>query len=145
MKVADNEVLFSLKFYANAKTQLSKTLGLTNRYTKSEAYSEKSELFEVEFNYTGGTTNASAFALYQNTPNPFKDETKISFNLSQAGSVKLKIFDTTGRVVKLIEGVFTKGYHELNIKNSELNGTGILYYRLETNNNTATKKMILVD
>jgi hypothetical protein len=145
VKVADDEVLFSLKFYANANTQLSDALILTNRYTTAEAYSDQSALFEVKLNYTGGTINASAFVLYQNTPNPFKNETAIGFNLPEASTLSLKIFDVTGRVLKLIEGDFAKGYHEVKIKNSELNGTGILYYQMETNNNTATKKMILVD
>ena len=145
VKVEDNEVLFSLKFFANANTQLSDALTLTNRYTTAEAYSGQSELFDVKLNYTGGTINASAFVLYQNTPNPFKNETMIGFNLPEASSVSLKIFDATGRVLKLIEGDFTKGYHEVNVKNNELSGTGILYYQMETNNNTATKKMILVD
>ncbi len=145
VKIADDEVLFSLKFFANTKIQLSEALTLTNRYTKAEAYSGESELFDVKLNYAGGTINASAFVLYQNTPNPFKNETKISFSLPEASSVNLKIYDSTGRVLKLIEGDFTKGYHEINIENSELDGTGILYYQIKTNNNTATKKMILVD
>jgi hypothetical protein len=145
VKVADNEVLFSLKLLANKNTQLSDALILTNRYTTAEAYSGQSELFDVKLNYTGGTINASAFVLYQNTPNPFKNETMIGFSLPEASSVSLKIFDATGRVLKLIEGDFAKGYHEVAINNSELNGTGILYYQLKTNNNTATKKMILVD
>ncbi len=145
VKVADGEVLFSLKLFANQATQLSDALILTNRYTTAEAYSGESELFDVKLNYTGGTINASAFVLYQNTPNPFKNETMIGFNLPEASVVSLKIFDATGRVLKLIEGDFTKGYHEVNVNNNELNGTGILYYQMETNNNTATKKMILVD
>ncbi|MFK7775147.1 MAG: T9SS type A sorting domain-containing protein [Saprospiraceae bacterium] len=145
VKVADDEVLFSLKFLANKNVQLSEALTLTNRYTTAEAYSNQSELLEVKLNYTGGTVNASAFVLFQNTPNPFKDETAIGFNLPEASSVNLKIFDATGRILKLIEGDFAKGYHEVNIKNNELNGTGILYYQIETNNNIATKKMILVD
>ncbi len=145
IKVLDDEVMFSLKFFSEKEIQLSEALTLTNRYTTAEAYSDNSELLEVKLNYTGGTVNASAFVLYQNTPNPFKNETAIGFNLPEASSVKLKIFDATGRVLKLIEGDFTKGYHEVNIKNNELDGTGILYYQMETNNNTATKKMILVD
>lgn len=145
VKVADESVLFSLKFSATANVQLSEALTLTNRYTTAEAYSSKSELLDVKLNYTGGTVNASAFVLYQNTPNPFKNETAIGFNLPESSSVSLKIFDATGRVLKLIEGDFAKGYHEVNIKNNELSETGILYYQIETNNNTATKKMILVD
>jgi hypothetical protein len=145
IKVADDEVVFSLKFLANKNVQLSEALTLANRYTTAEAYSDQSELLEVKLNYTGGTINASAFVLYQNTPNPFKNETAIGFNLPEASSVNLKIFDATGRVLKLIEGDFTKGYHEVKIKNNELNGTGILYYQMETKNNIATKKMILVD
>ncbi|NRA89323.1 MAG: transglycosylase domain-containing protein, partial [Rhizobiales bacterium] len=71
VKVADDEVLFSLKFLSTAETQLSEVLTITHRYTTAEAYSDKAELYDINLNYTGGTINASAFVLYQNTPNPF--------------------------------------------------------------------------
>ena len=145
IKVEDEQVLFSLVFSSNKELQLSDALILTNRYTPSEAYSDNSELFDVKLNYSGGTINASAFALYQNTPNPFKNETIIGFNLPEANTVSLKIFDVTGRVLRTINNDYAKGYHEININSDELEGSGILYYQLESDNNTATKKMILVD
>lgn len=145
IKMTEDEVLFSLKFLANKSVRLSEALTLSNQYVTAEAYTNDSELFDVQLNYVGGTVNASAFALYQNTPNPFKNETIIGFNLPEATSVSLKIYDVTGRVLKLIEGDYSEGYHEMKIKNSDLDGVGILYYQVETNNNTATKKMILVD
>ena len=37
---------------------------------------------------------------------------------------------------------YAKGYNEVNV--SDLTATGVLYYKLETSNDTATRKMILV-
>lgn len=144
LEVADDEVLFTLTFKAQQATQVSNALKISNRYIAAEAY-QGNELHQVALSVKGGTVNASAFVLYQNTPNPFKDETTIGFSLPEATKVNLKIYDATGRVLKLVNGDFAKGYHEVNISKTELSGAGILYYQLYTNEHTATKKMILVE
>ena len=144
VKVANDEVIFSLTFKANSNVQLSEVLSLDARYTNAEAY-VNNDLYNVAFDFGTITNTTNDFTLYQNTPNPFKAETTIGFNLPEASTVNLKVYDVAGRVLKSINGDFAKGYHEVNINRSELNATGVLYYQLDTDNNTATKKMILVD
>ncbi|MBC8184376.1 T9SS type A sorting domain-containing protein [candidate division KSB1 bacterium] len=39
------------------------------------------------------------FHVYQNYPNPFNSETKIQYQISKAGEVKLKIFDISGKKI----------------------------------------------
>jgi hypothetical protein len=92
-----------------------------------------------------GAAVAGGFELYQNTPNPFATATVIGFYLPEATSATLTISDVQGKTVKVITGEFAKGYNQINLKRSELNLSGVLYYRLDTNANSATKKMILVD
>ena len=144
-KVANDVTLFSLTFKANADAQLSEVLSLNTRYTAAEAYNSDEDLFNIALNFNGTTVTSDKFELFQNTPNPFKAETAIGFNLPEASSVTLKIYDLSGRVLKLVEGDFAKGYNEVKVNRSDLSGAGILYYQLETGNDTATKKMILVD
>ena len=141
--VANNEVLFSMTFRANAAVNTKEVLSINSRYTESEAYNG-SDLYNVvlEFN---GTSVSNGFELFQNTPNPFKAETTIGFNMPQAGAVTLKIYDVSGRVLRLIEMDAVKGANSVNVTRDGIDATGVLYYQLETATETATKKMIIVD
>ena len=87
----------------------------------------------------------SKFKLYQNRPNPFNDKTIISFVLPEDGFAKVTIFDISGRVLKLVEGDFVKGYNEVEINSNDVSASGVLYYKLESAENTATMKMIILD
>jgi len=54
------------------------------------------------------------FALRQNFPNPFNPETAIHFDLPEAGSVDLKLYDMTGRQVRqLLTTAMPAGSHRM--------------------------------
>ena len=144
--LANNEVVFSVTFKATASTMLSDVLNMSSRYTAAEAYNAELELMGVAIEYNANNeVVANGFDLYQNTPNPFKNETVIGFTLPEAGNASLKVYDVAGRVLKAVEGDFAKGYNEVTLNRSELSGTGVLYYTLESANDSATKKMIIVE
>jgi protein TonB len=88
---------------------------------------------------------AEGVLLYQNEPNPFTNETLISFNLLEAGKATIKIYNVEGQTLKMYKGDYQKGYNEIIISRSEIKGSGVLYYTLEANNKTQTKKMIIVE
>ncbi|MFZ1497582.1 MAG: T9SS type A sorting domain-containing protein, partial [Saprospiraceae bacterium] len=92
-----------------------------------------------------GEVQEAAFALYQNTPNPFKAETTIGFTLPAAGEATMKVYDATGKLLKQVTGDYAKGYNEVKLKRADLSATGLMYYTLESANNTATKRMVLVE
>ncbi len=81
--------------------------------------------------------------LQQNQPNPFNDNTTITFYLNESESARLIILDTNGRLVKQFEG-FETGYNEIRVVADDLGGNGIYYYQLVTKNATITKKMVLI-
>lgn len=140
-----DEVLFSLVFRANADAQLSELLGISSRYTKAEAYNLDDETLDVAINFNNGTVASAGFELYQNTPNPFKGETLIGFNIPEAAEVTIRIHDVTGKALKMIRGDFAKGYNNVTVNAKELPAVGVLYYTIETADYTATKKMIIVE
>jgi len=140
---ADNASLFSLVFRAKADGQLSSLLSVNSRFTAAEAYASNGDLLDVQLSFNGNTANG--FALYQNTPNPFKGQTTIGFNLPEAGAATLTITDISGKVISMIERDFAKGYNEIRINSSELPATGVLYYTLKSATETATKKMVIVE
>ena len=44
-----------------------------------------------------------------------------------------------------MDGDFDKGLHQVEVLSSDLPSTGIIYYQLECADQTATKKMIIID
>jgi hypothetical protein len=133
--------LFTLVLRAKADAQLSKALSL-NRVVSAEAYSNNDQLdLALKFN---GAAVSDGFELKQNKPNPFNGETVINFNLPKATAATLTISDVTGRILKSVRANYAKGMNQVNLKASDLNASGVLYYTLEADDFTATKKMILV-
>ncbi|MCE1190049.1 MAG: T9SS type A sorting domain-containing protein [Ignavibacteria bacterium] len=93
---------------------------------------------------TDKVTAAQSFDLNQNYPNPFNPVTKISFNLSKAGSASLRVYDVLGReVATLVNGQLTSGTHEYMFNGAKL-ASGMYIYKLEANGVTAQKKMMLL-
>ena len=111
--------------------------------TTAEAYNTAGELMDVNINFT--TVAATGFELNQNTPNPFSGATVIGFNLPAAGIATLTIMDVQGKVLKSIKGDYVKGANQIILNANDLNATGVLYYQLESADNVATKKMIILE
>ncbi len=142
----DGEAVFSITFIAKANGQLRDLLSVNSRYTSAEAYveNEVSDL-GIIFSSENGAFASNQLELFQNRPNPFKDETVIGFNLPEAGKATMTIFDISGRTIQVIDGDFAKGYNEISLNRSELQATGVLYYQLESANSIASMKMVLMD
>ncbi len=91
-----------------------------------------------------GSEIPNKFALMQNYPNPFNPVTIIKFNLPNAGLVSLKLYDVLGKEVdNLFKGSLSAGYYQMNFNASFLS-SGIYFYRLETENFSDIKRMVLV-
>lgn len=99
---------------------------------------EYSKTIEVDMN------GVKKFELSQNYPNPFNPATTISFNLPEAGNVKLTLFDILGQEIKTLVNEFKEsGVHTINFDASELN-SGMYIYKIESNGLTQTRKMTLI-
>lgn len=83
--------------------------------------------------------------LAQNTPNPVRlgATTRITFALPKAGTVSLRVFDVSGRVVTtLADGHLEPGPHEFFFRPDGL-VPGVYFYRLEAGGAVQSKKMIV--
>jgi hypothetical protein len=83
--------------------------------------------------------------LEQNHPNPFNPATAITYHLSSAGKVNLKIFNMIGEEVETLVDEFQPAgsYTKIFSANPTLS-SGIYFYRLHTNNFIETKKFLLL-
>jgi hypothetical protein len=91
-----------------------------------------------------GSEIPSKYDLYQNYPNPFNPTTNIKFDIIKFGTVKLEVYDITGRVINsLVNGKLEAGKYEYSLSASNM-PSGVYFYKLETENYTMTRKMILL-
>lgn len=92
----------------------------------------------------GNELESMTFELSQNYPNPFNPSTVISFSLPMASDVVLKVYNAFGQeVAVLADNSFSAGAHTVSFNGSELS-SGIYFYSLIANNQTITRKMMLL-
>lgn len=97
---------------------------------------------DAEYTSIESTTN-NGLKVNQNNPNPFNDNTNISYNLTEASNVNVSIYNVAGaKVMDLNQGMQSVGSHNLSIDGSSLQA-GVYFYTFTANNNTVTKKMIV--
>jgi len=92
----------------------------------------------------------SEFKLAQNYPNPFNPSTQIKFDLPEAGSVSIVIYDVLGRkVTDLVAGQYQAGYHSATWNPSGVS-SGVYIARLTVSDAlgvlrfTRTSKLVLL-
>jgi len=92
---------------------------------------------------TEDVTNGRTIELAQNYPNPFNPTTAINFNLQTPANVKLSVFNAQGQeVANLINAKMVSGAHTANFNAANLN-SGVYFYKLSVDGQSAVKKMVL--
>jgi len=137
------DVVFTLSLKAKDQGKLSEGFWIDSAVTKAEAYTSDHDVIKVEFNVNNRVEQAAV--LYQNTPNPFKAITSIGFDLPEVMDATVTIYDVTGKTLKVIKQSFNKGYNTIELNKNELGSVGVLYYKLEAGDFTATRKMVVIE
>lgn len=79
-----------------------------------------------------------------NYPNPFNPSTKIEFELQEAGNVNIDIYNVKGQKVRnLVSEYYGSGKHLVNWYADNI-PSGLYFYKITSNYNTITRKMILM-
>ena len=120
---------------------------------------EQGETFQGEFIEAGNIVSAefatyegavaktsevpSNYGLAQNYPNPFNPVTNISFQMPNAGDYSLTVYNVTGQVVETFAGTAQAGVTTVTWDAAN-QASGIYFYKLEANNFSETKKMVLL-
>jgi serine protease AprX len=84
------------------------------------------------------------FALEQNYPNPFNPTTTIRFSLEAQGKTTLTVFDVLGKeVATLVNSELSAGSYSIFLDASKL-ASGTYFYKLQSGNNSAIKKLMVL-
>ncbi|MEO6130265.1 MAG: T9SS type A sorting domain-containing protein, partial [Saprospiraceae bacterium] len=134
--------LFTLVLHAGSNTKLSQSITIVSSPTAPEAYSSDNTILDLGLTFRGA--DIYSFELLQNEPNPFSGNTQIGYVIPSSGEVTLKVFDLAGRALftETVHGV--KGLNTLEISKEQVNAQGLMYYQVQFQGFTATKKMMIL-
>ena len=91
-----------------------------------------------------GSVLPSDFGITGVYPNPFNAATQILYTVRQSSNVTLRIYDTSGRcVTTLVDGFVTAGTHTANW-DAEKATSGVYLCRMEHQDGTTAKKLIIL-
>jgi len=141
---SEDDVLFTINLIAKQSGSIANVMNINSDVTTAEVYNNTLETMDIQLNING-QTEIIGYELYQNVPNPFGSETKISFKTPVDGMVVLTVFDVNGKLVKKVAQDFNKGTNSIVLSVEDLKAKGIFYYQMEAEGFTATKKMIVLE
>jgi hypothetical protein len=104
---------------------------------------------------TLGARIPEGYALHANYPNPFNPTTRIQFDMPEASTVRLTIFNVLGQeIATLVNGEINAGFQQVEWNTENSNGrsvpSGIYMYRIDATSLTSgrefhdVKKMVLM-
>jgi hypothetical protein len=111
------------------------------------------DVYAIFDNFTVGIGSEdilpTAFAVYENYPNPFNPTTEISFDLTEFSPAEVTVWNILGqKVATLYSGKLPAGRHTISFDARAENGnmlpSGIYIYRVEAGNKVISKKMMLL-
>jgi hypothetical protein len=112
----------------SSRTNIESTTGSVNKRA------ENIEISELD----------SKFGLLDNYPNPFNPSTTISYQIPENGHVTLKVYNTLGKEVAVLEDGFKEAGNYDVVFNVENLPSGMYFYSITAGTYSETKKMILL-
>ncbi|MCK4303062.1 MAG: T9SS type A sorting domain-containing protein [Candidatus Eisenbacteria sp.] len=169
-RTGDGIILFQYETIHNNDTeQMYSTSGIQDeQHTTGITFNYFNQRPPTAASYSGGlavkfTTQAPGAAhvplpgapepirvvLSQNQPNPLSSGTTIRFQLKEPRPVALQVYDVDGHLVRtLLKGQFAGGNHAVGWTGIDNRGrpvpSGVYFYRLEVDDSSLVKKMLVV-
>jgi photosystem II stability/assembly factor-like uncharacterized protein len=152
----ENEIYGIKRSYNNGNTWAEFTQGLGQLFIYDFAFDNNSFLLAATQSGLFKTINSTLgikvqnsgtpaeYALGQNFPNPFNPETIIRFSIPKDEFTRLSVYNSLGEEIDvLINSNLNSGNYEINWDASGY-ASGIYFYKLETDDYSSVKKMILL-
>jgi hypothetical protein len=143
VKLDQSQPLFTLLLKTNQMVTLSEAITLVTAPTHPEAYTVGSDILDLGLTFRGSEA-AYTFELLQNEPNPFNGSTQIGYVIPESGQVILTLFDLTGRELYKQTVLGNKGMNTVEVRKDQIGAQGIVYYQVQFQGYTATKKMLIL-
>ena len=136
--VSEGDILVEFLLKGDKVTMTSSTVLAPEVYTEKDGKIQSRAIKFTE------TTQSLVMTVDQNMPNPFKDNTVIGFNLAKGATVSLTLTDVNGKLISKQEQFYNAGYNQIELSSDQIGTTGVVYYQLNSGNQTVTRKMIVL-
>ncbi len=153
-RIAGDAILLTLKVRSNTTVNLREVLEINGTPTVAEAYrADDLDLMDLSVVYTRGEETfdpsvptidgeiGATLELEQNSPNPFRETTTIRFNLPEAGTARLSVYDLSGRVLQEIEQRFEAGENSVTLDGRRF-AAGTMVYSLNFKGEKLSRGMV---
>lgn len=139
----ENEILFTLVFQAKTNGLLSESFSVNATSLFPEVYTQQNDqIYALELRFDA-FENPKDFVLFQNTPNPFRENTLISFFVQDVQQFEFKVFDQTSKLIYSDQITAKAGHNVIEFDYPEIvKSGGVYYYQLINDRYAATKKMV---
>jgi hypothetical protein len=141
----EGKELFKIHGRAKSNLRLSEVMSIKDELMKAESYTQTGEIGGLDLKYRLPNDLSDHLFLGQSNPNPFREETTVLMYIPESGLGKFTIADITGRVVKVIQRRFYKGWNTLNINQNDVPHSGVYTYQVDMNGERISKKMIRLE
>ena len=146
--IADDSVLFYIAFKVTGQPGETSPMAIVSKITAIEIVDN--DLNELGFNVNNGAvkiTSATAVNSISGIkdpgvavmPNPFTEHTQLSFELYNAGDVKIEIYNELGQLVTTYDGNYGAGKHQIEIGNNW--SSGLYFVRFSTGDYITTLRI----
>ncbi len=146
MSLVPNQTVFTIVARATSTGTIADQIAINDKVALStEAYDMDANVADINLELRGAGARAEAVVLEQNTPNPWGDNTIITYSIPVDGDVVLTMYDLAGRQVYRAQQYVGAGTHSIAVTKDQIGASGVIYYRLDAAGASITKKMILID
>ena len=126
----------------NSLSDEEKTINVNSWYEGNDRYSVNGLSIIGKLSFVDEST--LSYVLYQNIPNPFKDNTEIRFFLPKETNIIIDVYNIVGeKVAEIASGTYIQGAHKIEFNSSNLN-QGSYFYKLRTADYSGTRSMIIL-
>jgi hypothetical protein len=141
------EPAFFIQIRSAGNAKVSEVLSVSPAQLSAEAYvGNDLNIENITLSFRSDIINDElSFELLQNQPNPYIGSTTIGFTLPNDGAATLSVYDVSGRMLFERTASYSKGYNQITLNRENFSSPGVLYYKLESGEFTATKKMIEIE
>ena len=134
-----DDLFFEMTVQAQQNGWLEDMISVDREQLLPIAYTTSDQVHSVALQFS---TSDNKDIQLVSSPNPFQNQTTVSFYLTEAQETVLTLFDVNGNLLKQYPIKGNKGRNELAITGESLPDNGVLLYQLQTVNGVFTGKMI---
>lgn len=142
LKIESDKALFYIEVEANRSGRLSDMLYFSENLNP-EVYHDA--LFTTPMTLSWKAKKTGNMLVQHVSPNPWKTNTRILVELTEAQDVLFKIFDVNGRLIVNQTKQLSKGQNTIEIQSNDVNGPGVYMYELKGGTELFHGKMIHIE